>query len=481
MLCPSLFCQSNKLYSLVALFCISTLISASLSASPLDASVERAKFIVHVKVVGMERADTIAEKHDDGSVLYDGDWAVCEVKKIVLGMVATDTNGQLRVTSASEKSTVKLDNPVRLKKGDEFTIIADRCTLNNKVGMILPGESTRIDGAPGNDLLKLLDDRIQRAKGIRDTLSELLPGAQAEVEKALTEFDEMDRDDFRDLSPNADLLFDFCALAQYTPDLADFPRPALNDSDRKRLTLLALRAACELDEESAEIASAIVEGKGNGALALTRPAEIEDSKALETLRRLSARENLQSVLGWLLRHDVEGRAAAWATRLSTGNDATSKVCEWALVECAEGGFFDRKALIAGLAPKGTGTEYARALGNTIDKKALVLASWLLLCESKDAPAKGVQGVEGMSDDRKKQVANMYGSVELLQVYALALGMRGADDANVANIRGRMEGKVQARGELDLNDLQNIARELRYKDKLPEAVKRIARRSGVERR
>lgn len=466
---------SKKLFPLVALFCFSTVISASLSASPLDASVERAKFIVHLKVVGMERSKVVAEKFDDGTVRYEDDWAVCEVKQIVLGMVATDTDGRLRVTSASEKSTAELDNPVRYKAGQEFTIIADSSLLDNKVGMVLPGNAQRIDGEPSAELLKRLDDRIRRAESVRDELAKLLPKAQAEVETALKEFDDQARDDFKDLSPEADLLFDFCALAQYTPDLADFPRPALSDSDRKRLTLLALRGVCDINEEVAAIAAELVEGQGNGIAQLLKPADIEEGKALEALRRLSTREKLEPVLGRLLRHDADNRAASWAAALVFGNDATSKICEWALVECAEEGFFSREALTALVTPKG-----GKALSHALDKNALTLAGWLMLSQPDAATGETVLGA-GIDDAQKKQLQGMYTRVELLQVYAYVLGMRGADDTGVATVRAGLTGKVQARGELDLEDVQDIARELRYKDKLPAAVKRVISRDGPEMR
>jgi len=437
----------------------------------MDASVERAKFIVHLKVVGLERSESVVEKTADGKVRYGDDWAVCEVKKILLGMVATDMDGRLRITSASDKSTVKLDNPVRYKVGDELTLVAGSTILDPKVGMILPGDDLHFEGGPSTELLDRLEDRIFRAESMRDELGLLLPKAQAEVEKALKEFDEQKRDDFKDLSPDADLLFDFCALAQYTPDLSDFPRPALTDEQRARLTRLALRGVCGINEEAAGIAAELVEGKGNGAYQLLKPAGLDESKAIETLKRLSSRKALAPVLEFLCRHDSDNRALGWAAKLAAGNDASSQDAEWALIQCGEEGYIDAASVKTAFAGKGD------ALGSALKEKAQRLACWLLLCRAADAPAEKVQGTE----DIEKQVQYLYGSIEMLQVYTYVLGMRGADEARVKTVRAAMDGKITGHGDLDLSDFNDVARELRYKDKLPEAVHRLVKRNGPEMR
>ena len=43
------------------------------SSAGMDASVERAKFIVHLKVVGLERSESVVEKTADGKVRYGDD------------------------------------------------------------------------------------------------------------------------------------------------------------------------------------------------------------------------------------------------------------------------------------------------------------------------------------------------------------------------------------------------------------------------
>ncbi|MCB9933406.1 MAG: hypothetical protein H6841_08300 [Planctomycetes bacterium] len=447
----------------------------------LDASVERAKYIMHLKVVGLEKSDNVAEKFEDGSVLYADDWAVCEVNKLLLGMVATDGDGRVRITSASEKSTVKWSGAVRYKVGDEITLIADRCELDQKVGMILPGNHPRLQGAPTNQLLTLLDNRVQRALELRDALARLAPGAQAEVEKALAAFDAGEIEDFTKLSPEADLLFDFCAVAQYTPDLCDLPRPQHDDKTNKRLTLLALRGICGLSQGGAETALPLVAAKGNGPLRLLYPAELDDKTALAALRSLSASNQLEALLGWLLRHDVPGpdmpRAARWAAALAAGGDATSEKCEWALIEAGEEGFLDHGLLISLFTPKGqeSGLSYA------FERKARRLAAWMLLCSPVDGNGgKDVQA-SPLPEAVRKQVTELYGGIEMLQVYAYTLALRGAEDERVKAVRGQIDGRYVGNGKLDLADFADVQRELRFKDKLTPAIRRAAGRVAPERR
>jgi hypothetical protein len=456
---------------LFVLCLVATSSSAFASTAGLDAAVERAKFIVHLKVVGLERSNEIVQKSADGKVRYGDDRAVCEVKKIVLGMVATDMKGRVRITSASEKSTVELENPVRYKVGDELTLVASNCMLDRKVGMILPGDALHFEGAPGSELLDRLDERVTAAEHTRDALAKLLPGAQKEVEKALKEFDEQKRNDFKDLSPDADLLFDFCAIAQYTPDLADFARPKLNEKQRARLAKLALRALCGINEEAAAIAAELVEGKGGGAYKLLRPAALDESKALESLGRLSARKALAPVLLFLCRHDAGGRALNWAAKLAAANNASAAAAEWALIQCSEEGYVKPTAVKTALAGK------KDALSVAVEKHARRLACWLLLSRAADKPVEKVQGSENVN----KEVQYLYGRTEMLQVYTYVLGMRGADEERVKAVRGNMEGKVHGHGELDLSDFNDLARELRYKEKMPQAVRRLLKRKGPERR
>ena len=465
---------------LLSLACGSAFAASTTDSVAMDAAVERAKFIVHLKVIGLETSKTVAEKFDDGKVIYEDDWAVCDVNKIVLGMVATDMDGRIRITSASEKSTAEVSGAVRYKVGDEVTVVCDRCTLDRKVGMILPGNQLNVKGKPSNELLRLLDERVRRAGEIRDELGKLLPGAQAEVEKALKEFDEQARDDFKDLSPEADLLFDFCATAQYTPDLTDLPRPALSDADRKRLTQLALRGICGLAADEASSAAVLVEGKGNGALQLLKPAD--SGKALDALRGLAANDKLAQVLGYLCRHDTADTvAASWAASLAAGDDAVAQSAEWALIECCEEGYFNRATLLKLFSPgEAKGSAQSRCIARAIEKRAERLAAYLVLCAEGDgSTSENLQGTKDMQDGTLKEVTALLGRVEMLQVYTYVLGIRGSDDAQLKAIRGDISGRIHGHGELDFTDVEDLARELRARDKLVPAVLRVLRRSAPE--
>jgi hypothetical protein len=470
---------------LISVACGSAFAASVAGPVAMDAAVERAKFIVHLKVVGLEESTTVAEKFDDGKVIYEDDWAVCEVKKIVLGMIATDKDGRIRITSASTKSTVNYGGATRYKTGDEITVVCQSSTLDRKVGMILPGNHLHMQGKPSDELLRLLDGRISRAEQTRDALAKLLPGAQKEVEKALKEFDDAKRDDFKDLSPEADLLFDFCAAAQYTPDLSDMPRPALSDSDRKRLTLLALRGVGELSAEDAASASALVEGKGNGAYQLLKP--VDSSKALDALRGLGTKKQLDNVLGFLCRHDVPGPdmpvAARWAAELASGGDATAQVAEWSLIEACEEGFLDRGLMRELFAGKDSDESLqARCITRAIDKRAERLAAYFVLCGSTGDSAKAQALLtKDLQDATRKEVAALMSRTEMLQIYTYALGMRGVDDACVKSVRGQVDGKIHGHGELDFTDVADLARELRARDKLTNAIRRVLKRHTPERR
>jgi hypothetical protein len=453
---------------------------ASLQAEPMRPFVDRAKYILHLEVVGIEEPTKVAEK-DGENLTYGPEYAVCDVKDILLGMVASDRDGYVRVACVSRKNTRHDAGEVRYEVGDEFTLIADTCELSPRKGMTFPVGShanSHPAGKPSKELRELIYNRVERANALAEALEKLIPGATAEVQAVLDEFEQQSRDDFKDVSAEADLLLDLVAVSRYTPDLADLPRPALDESVRAKHMRLALRAVCDLSAEGAEIAAALVEGSGHGVYGLLKPARVADDKALAELRKLADGEQFDGVVGHLLRNDFEQRALAWISKLAMDSGPTAELAQWALIEAVEGGWVEFGQADQLLAPeRSTALPYdnasQRAVAGALDKRATRLAAWLVIRQGAALKAsEKVAASAGIVDAHTKKAAELYGAPEMLQVYAYALAVQGADAQHVADARAQIEKKRSDK--LDLKDISAVEWELKKKNILPDAVRRVVK-------
>jgi hypothetical protein len=452
-------------------------------AQPLRPYVDRANYIVHLKVVGIEEPTEVLERDGD-SVTYGPEYAVCDVKEIVLGMIATDKWGRVRLSCPSRKNSRHLSTEVRYAVGDEVTIISDAATLDPDQGMIFPGgghPNRRPRGEPTRQVRELVNARASHAEALRDALDKLLPGSAAAAEKALDEFEQQVINDFTRITPEADLLLDVVAMARYTPDVALLPRPSLDDKTRARLTRIALRALCELSPAGADIAAEVVEGTGNGVYGLLRPAAVEGDSAL---RKLADRGEFETLAGHLLRHDCERRALTWVCKLAQDSTATAELAQWAVIETVEGGWAETPDADTRLAPeRSTSLPYdnagQRGVANAIDKRANWLACWLVIREGAElAASEKIAGSAQVMGAHAKRIGELYASTEMLQVYGYVLAVRGADDKQVAAARKQMEAKRGKDG-VDLADVADIEFELKKLGKLPAALKRVVRQSKWE--
>jgi hypothetical protein len=453
---------------------------ASLCAEPVRPFVDRAKYILHLEVVGIEEPTAVITKDGD-NLTYGPEYAVCDAKDILLGMVASDRNGHVRVACVSRKNTEHDPDEVRYEVGDEFTLISAACELTPRKGMIfaVPADpQCRAAGKPSKEIRELIYNRIERAKALAGALEKFVPGATAEVEAALDEFDRQSRDDFQDISPEADLLLDLVATTRYTPDLADLPRPAVDEPTRAWHTRLALRALCDLSPESAEIAATLVEGNGNGIFGLLRPGNLADDKASAAFRKLADSEEFDGVAGHLLRNDFEQRALGWLCKLATDSGPTAELTQWALIEAVEGGWVPFAEVDTRLAPeRSTALPYdnagQRAVANAIDKRATRLAAWLVVRQGAALKVSNqVASSANVVDSHVKKATELYGLPEMLQVYAYALAVQGADAQHVADARAQIEKKRSDK--LDLKDISAVEWELKKKNILPDAVRRVVK-------
>jgi hypothetical protein len=467
-----------RLLAAIALISTAASLHACWAAAPLKPFVDRAKYVVHLKVVGIEEP-TKVESRDGDELTYGPEYAVCEVKEILLGMLASDEWGRVRLSCVSRKNTRHVSGEVRYEIGDEVTIIADSCVLDRAKGMIFSGGNhltRRPADKPSQELRDLIYDRAEAAKTLAEKLEKFLPGSAAQVEKALAEFEDQSREDFKDLSPEADLLLDLVAMARYTPDVADMPRP--EPKLNAKHTRLALQALCDLSPEGAEIAAELVEGRGNGAYALLRPATV----GAEALRKLADRAEFTALANHLLRYDFEDRALKAICALAMDAGPTAELAQWALIEAVEGGWVEHDQACKSLAPaRSAGLPYdaagERAAAAALDKRATRLAAWLVMRQGGKLTSTD-KGTE-VTATHTKQVADLYGQIEMLQVYAYALAVQGAEADHVKAARTAIAAKRSDK--LDLTDVSEIEWELRKKNAVPDALRSVVRNSKTQRR
>lgn len=471
-----------RLIALSVIVALSSSLHACWLPLPLKPFVDRAKYVVHLKVVAIEEPTEVVSQEDD-LVTYGPEYAVCDVTEILLGMLATDEWGRVRLSCPSRKNSRRVSTETRYAVGDEVTIIADSCVLDPRNGMIFLGgghPTRRPKGKPSQELRDMIYERAEAAKVLAEKLEQYLPGATAQVEKALSEFEQQARKDFKDLSPEADLLLDLVAMAQYTPDVVDVARPEPKQNSKH--TRLALQALCALSPEGAELAAALVEGKGNGAYALLRPAATDGA---ETLRKLADRGEFAALADHLLRNDFEERALKSICALALDSGPSAELAQWALIAAVEGAWVDHDQACKLLAPaRSASLPYdapaERAAAAALDKRATRLAAWLIMHQhGKLTPGNKATDNASAAATHTRQAADLYGQIEMLQVYAYALAVQGAEAAHVKAAREQIATKRSDK--LDLTDVSEIEWELRKKNAVPEALRSIVRNSKTMRR
>ncbi len=435
-------------------------LQASDGGIALGACVESARYAAHVKV-------TSIESPADGETRAR---AFCVVRKILLGYIYMD--GQDRVRLEFEPNA-----PGAPAVGDEFLLLADACS--SKAGAVMVFDATaagvhRVPTSSRERLNELLQKRLDFAWRCVDELGEMLPGARDEAEKAFEDVQSGKRTSLSNLSPGADLLFDYVAMVSMQPGVAPAERPTLTQSQRAELTLKALRVAVGLTEESATVAARLVSGHGNGAHGLLSPAKLDFAQAEPALRKLRESGEMLQLLKYLMLHDADGRALSWALSLAQAEDELAFFVQWMLIEQIEETYLCRDALFNTLAPSASDSlpyesAQERALACLVDRKLWRLVSYL--GEGAGIPAEMPKGGEAaMHKSRHSAYAASPARVEYVEVYCYLLISRSGNDARLLEMRKGISEHSRQSGDLEkVSEVKKLIQQ--QKGQFPPALRR----------
>ena len=429
---------------------------------PLETVVDRAAYVMHLKVVAIEQSDKQPEEWADGGKRYAPDYAVCEVKELLFGLITTDTDGHVRVTSDSPRNTVHLSLDASYSVGDEITLIASSTEIVENKGMVFSGRGhphTRRSSAPTQHLRKLLRARMDHAGATLGKFDKLLPGARDQALAAVIEHEDGQRKDYLDLSPEADLLLDLVATNRGAPAEAKSPRNEFDATTIERLRTVALRAICDISEAAAATALPLLGGDGHGAEALLAPGDIKLETALTTLLVLDELGELGAVLPQLVRQDVDGRAMEWSAQLVLNGGHAGKLGEWIWIEHLSNEAQAYRLLARTLAPpKGPNYPYAsaaeRTLARLIDAEAWALIALCRRIDPIDLPAPtGKQPNTEKHEARVKALGKLHEQAGFLAVYTFLRAIMGKDNESLEPMRERIkqQERYQGDGKIDLDD------------------------------
>ena len=441
-------------------------VHACWSYVPLEHIVGSAEYVLHVK---------------DGSKTYAPDYAVCRISELLFGLVVTDGNGCVRITSVSPRNTRHMSTDVYYAVGDELTLIAAEPEVINGKGMMFEGgghPSQRTQGNPSRRLRKVLQARMDDAYALLDDFDKLVPGARAAAEAAVIEFEDGQRQDYKNLSPEADLLLDLVATNRGAPAEARAPRRDLDASTRQRLRVLSLRALCDISEVAAKAALPLLGGDGHGAEAMLAPADIKLETALASLQKLDDLGDLGAVLPQLVRHDVAERALEWSAHLVLKGGYAGKLGEWIWIEYASNTPYAYRSLGRFLAPAQTrdfpyADADARLLAGLIDAEAWALITLYQSINGFEMPEPiGEQTDAKTHETRVKALESLDQEPAYLAVYTFLRAITADDDKGLAHMRKCIEQQQRYKGDshVDLDDFSALEWRVRMDyGNLPRAI------------
>ena len=471
----------KSLFAFLLLLAAAPSLHACYGYVPLEHFVDRTEYVMHLKVVAIEESDAEPNQDDPDAKSFASDYAVCEVKELLFGIVVTDSNGYVHLTSTSTRNTHYDSQDVSYKVGDEITLIAHDPEFVKGKGMVFPGgghPNQRTKGGPSRRLRKLIQARMDSAYTLLDKFDKLVPGAQAQAEAAVIEHEDGNRQDYKDLSPEADLLLDLVATNRGAPAEAKSPRKDFDAKTLDRLRILALRAICGVSEVAARAALPLLGGDGHGAEALIAPGDIKLEDALAALQKLDDLGDLGAVLPQLIRHDIEQRALKWSAHLVLKGGHAGKLGEWIWIEYLSNKERAHQLLERTLVPaQGRDFPYdkgeARVLARLIDAEAWALVTVYRLITGHELPEPtGDQPDTKTHKARGKALDTIHEQPAFLAVYTFLRAITGKDGDGINHMRKRIAQQHRYKGDtkVDLDDLSSLEwRVQRDYGNLPHAI------------
>ncbi|MCB9895274.1 MAG: hypothetical protein H6839_12550 [Planctomycetes bacterium] len=440
-------------------------VQACWSYVPLEHFVDRSEYVLHLKVVAIEE-DGELDSGDGGRKHYTPDYAVCQVKDVLLGLIVTDDEGHVRITSSAKRNESALSTDVSYAVGDEITLVAHSPTIVKGKGMVFNGQgypSTRESGAPSRRLRKLVQARMDNAYALLDKFDRLVPGKRTEAESAVIEHEDGTRHDYKDLSPEADLLLDLVATNRGAPAEAFAPRRDLDAKTRERLAILALRAICDVTDVAAKAALPLLGGDDHGTGGLLAPGDVSTETALATLQKLDDLGDLGAILPELIRNDVKDRALGWAAHLALKGGYAGKLGEWIWIEhmSSEAGAY--KSLAGLIAPEQSrdypyADKEIRLIARLVDAEAWALVTLFERINSLELPQPvGAQPDVKLHEARVKALAALDTQPAYLAVYTFLRAITGKDNKALTPMRKRIEQEHRYKGDssVDLDDFADL--------------------------
>lgn len=463
--------------ALLALITLPASLHACWSYVPLEHTVDEAEYVLHLKVVKVIEQEGEA---DDGR--FPPDYAVCEINEVLMGLIVTNADGHVCVTSAARRNETRHSADVTYQVGDVFTLVAPGGEIVRGHGMVFNGgghPNRHAEGSPSRRLRELVQARMDNAYALLDKFDKLVPGARAEAEKAVIEHEDGRRTDFTDVSPEADLLLDLVATNRGAPAEAKGKRPELDAKTRERLAALALRVVCGVTAPGAKIAVKLTGGTGHGAKAMIAPADLPTEQALPILQQLDDAGELNTVLPHLVRHDVARRAVTWAAHLSLKGGSMGKLGEWLCIEHISNESGGVRDLARTIAPKqGRDCPYADSLERTL-ARLVDAEAWALCTIFESAAAVELSNPTGDQPDmethnqRVKALEELHKQPAFLAAYTFLKAI-GASESGLDYMERKLKQArryVEDDG-LDLEDYSSLEWHVRMEyGSVPPVLKR----------